>query len=249
MARSRRCAVALLAVFAACSHAASPSTAPTTTATLAAAGEVVTVTGITHVSGTFASLDSPSATTDPLATPFTLTVPDAGRGGFSISDAIVDGKPQTIVWSGGRPLPVTGACTLDVGEAHIGVTATTAIAFLDGGVRALTAGTCAFGSSVAVGARGLASSVDSVQFRLPADASFEPNGGTQVSVPPARHYEGRRGNATLTGAFTVTSKAGETWRATKVVLGAGTWIVDVTTVSNRLHVEAQFDGDQTIQTA
>lgn len=233
----------------ACTHTTPRSAPATTTTTLAAAGQVVTLTGITHVSGTFASLDSASATTDPLATPFTLTVPDAGRGGFSIAGAVVNGKPETIVWSGGRPLPVTGTCTLDVGETHIGVTTSTAIVWLDGGVRALTAGTCAFGSSVAVGASGLASPEPSVSFQLPQDATFEPSGGTQVSVPPARHYEGRHGDASLAGTFTVTSKAGDTWHATKVVLGKGTWLADITATPTGMHVEAQFDGDQTIQTA
>jgi hypothetical protein len=186
--------------------------------------------------------------TDPLPTPFTVTVAEAGRGGFSISDAIVDGKPQTIVWSGGRPLPVTGACKLDVGEIPLTLTPANAAYALDGGVRALTTGDCAFGSSVAVGKSGLSTSEPSVQFRLPTDATFEPTGGAMVTASPVGHFEGHHGSATSAGAFTVTTPNGDTFHATKVTLGNGTWVLDVTrTATNALHVEAQFDGDLTVQ--
>ena len=198
------------------------------------------------MSGDLTALAGDEALTDKIATPFTFTVADAGRGGFSISGAVVDGKPQTIVWSGGRPLPVSGACQLDVAEAKLDLTTSGATFALDGAVRALTAGACSFGSSVAVGSGGLASPQDSVSFRLPQDATFEPTGQTKVTVGPTRHFEGHRGSASVRGAFAVSTTTDD-WRASQVALGNGTWFADVTKTANgSLHLEAQFEGDLTI---
>jgi hypothetical protein len=236
-----------LLLLSACNHAAPQQAATTTTAGQAATEQF---SGTAHISGTLASFAAPSALTDPIATPFTITVAEPGRGGFAISGAIVDGRSDTIVWSGGRPLPVTGACHLDVGDAPISVTGTTATFGLDDGVRALTAGDCAFGSSVAVGSGGLAESQPSVRFRLPRDTTFKPTGNSAVAVSPIGHFEGHHGSATTSGTFTVTTARGDTWQASKVALDSGTWILDITrTATNALHVEAQFDGGLTIQRA
>jgi hypothetical protein len=231
----------------ACAHRAEPrhEGAPSSTA----ASGPVAYSGTAHVSGTLATFAAPAALTDPIAAPFTITVAEPGRGGFHIAGAIVDGHPDTIVWSGGRPLPVTGACRLDVGEAPIDIATGVARFALDGGVRALTPGDCAFGSSVAVGSGGLATPEPSVRFRLVKDTPFEPSGNAAVAVNPVGHFEGRHGSAAVTGNFTVTTPRRDSWRATKVTMASGTWVVDVTrTAANALVVEAQFDGGLTIQT-
>ena len=238
----------LLLLLSACNRAAPEQAAATTTTARQAATEQYT--GTAHISGTLTSFAAPSALTDPIPTPLTITVAEAGRGGFAISGAIVDGRSETIVWSGGRPLPVTGACRLDVGDAPISVSGTSATFSLDGGVRALTAGDCAFGSSVAVGSGGLAESQPSVRFRLPKDTTFEPTGNSAVAVSAIGHFEGHHGSATTSGAFTVTTARGDTWQATKVVMNSGTWILDITrTAANALHVDAQFDGGLTVDRA
>ncbi|HVV38304.1 MAG TPA: hypothetical protein VHC63_16975 [Acidimicrobiales bacterium] len=240
-------AAASLVLFSGCNHAAAGHAgAPTTTSTTTAAG-AHTYRGTAQFTGTLTAFRAPDALTDPIPTPFTLTVPDAGRGGFTITGADIDGDEETIVWSGGRPLPVTGTCGLDVGEVPVVLTPAGATFAIDGGARALTAGDCMFNSSVAVGNGGLAEPVPSVSFLLHTDAAFKPTGGTSVTVGPVRRYEGHRGAAEATGTFTVTTQRGDTWRATRVTLGNGTWILDVTkAASGALAVQAQFSGDLTV---
>ena len=237
----RVAAVALVASsLAACGGKKGDSSSPTTTSTSAAKPE--SIQGKANVVGDITTMSASGAAIDPIATPFTFTVPDAGRGGLDLPQAIVDGKSNAIVWTGGRPLPVTGTCKLDVGEADVQVGGTGAQISLDGAVRALTAGTCAFGSSVAVGAHGISNSVDSVSFTLPRDADFTTSGGAAVVVPAARRYEGRTGKLGLAGRLRVTTVDDE-FNAASLSVVTGTWVVTVSaTNAGVLHVVAAVEG-------
>jgi predicted small lipoprotein YifL len=236
-------AVLALAPLAGCgqkSHSSAPPSsagAPTTTATR-------TLTGKAHVTGTVTLMKAAAASFDPIPTPFTLTVPDAGRGGLDLPQAVVDGAVYAIVWSGGRPLPVTGTCKLDASPAPTTVDAAGAHIALDGGVRSFTAGSCAFGSSVAVGSNGISKPVASVQFSLPKDSDFTTSGGAAVTVPAGRRYEGRNGGLQLTGPLHVVTEDDE-FDAASVALAAGTWVVTVTSSGNPavLHVVADLEGN------
>ena len=219
------------------------SASPTTTAAGAATRAI---TGKAHVTGVISLMVAGAAAFDPISTPFTITVPDAGRGGLDLPKAIVNGTEKAIVWNGGRPLPVTGECMLDAGEAAMTLDSGGAHIALDGGVRELTAGACAFGSSVAVGAAGLSSPVDSVRFTLPRVSDFTTTGGAAVTVPAARRYEGRKGGVELTGPRHVQTENDE-FNASFLNLTTGTWVVMVTSSGNPavLRVVADLEGNMT----
>ena len=202
-----------------------------------------TVVGRAHVTGTVLVMAAGDASYDPIPTPFTFTVPDAGRGGLDLPEALVDGKSNAIVWTGGRPLPVTGTCMLDVGAADTTVDAGGAHIALDGAVRALTAGACAFGSSVAVGAHGLSDPVPSVQFTLPTESNFTTSGGATVTVSGPRRYEGRSGQLELKGALKVLTED-TTFNAKSLTLSSGKWVVTLTSKGDptRFDVVADLEG-------
>ncbi|MEY2399047.1 MAG: hypothetical protein QOJ00_2221 [Actinomycetota bacterium] len=242
----RRAALALaltaLVPLAACNKKGHDATSAATS-TSAARAKVTPISGKAHVTGTITLMKAPAASYDPISTPFTFTVPDAGRGGLELPQALVSGKPNAIVWTGGRPLPVTGTCKLDPGEAATTVDSGGAHIALDGKVRALTAGTCAFGSSVAVGSHGISNPVDSVSFSLPADSDFTTSGGAAVTVPAARRYEGRDGGIELSGPLQVETET-DKFDATSLSLTAGTWVVNIMNSGTpaALHVVADLQG-------
>lgn len=217
--------VALMPVAACGKKSGENRTSPTPSTTAAIGAR--TLVGRAHVTGTLVVMAAGAAAYDPIPTPFTLTVPDAGRGGLDLPRAIVNGASNAIVWTGGRPLPVTGTCMLDVGEADTMVDDAGAHIALDGGVRTLTSGSCGFGSSVAVGAHGLSNPVPSVQFTLPSASNFTTSGGATVTVPAPRRYEGRSGRLELKGALKVLTED-NSFRTTSLTLSTGKWVVTLT---------------------
>lgn len=231
--------VAFLPVAACGKTSTSSNNEPTPTS-----GGALVVSGRAHVTGTITSMSAGGASVDPIPTPFTFTVPDAGRGGLDLPQATVNGATNAIVWAGGRPLPVSGTCQLDVGEAATTVDAGGAHIALDGAVRALTAGTCAFGSSVAVGTHGISNPVDSVRFTLAKEATFTTSGGATVSVPAARRYEGRNGQLELKGPVKVVTED-RVFNTNSLTLTSGTWVVTVTSLGTPavLQVEADLEGN------
>ena len=236
---------ALLAAtsLAACGGKGDDKGASDASGTTAVTGKPQTIQGKAHVTGAVTAVYGVQSSLEPIPAPFTITVPDAGRGGLDLPSALVGGKPNAIIWSGGRPLPVTGTCGLDVGEANVTVDSAGAHIALDNQARAFTKGTCTFGSSVAIGSHGLSSPAASVTFTLPQAADFTTTGGATVTVPAARRYEGHEGSKLgLIGPMHVETETDE-FDAAGVALSSGTWVVTISaTKTGAMQIDAALEG-------
>ncbi len=203
--------------------------------------EIVLRPGQTEVTGTVTSLSAKGAVAAPLPTPFTITVPVRGEGGATISGAIVGGRPSTVVWDGGRPLPVTGSGSLDIGPAPIEVTATGIRWLLEGAPRVFTTGSYRLGATVAVGARGLAAPRDGVTFDSNGRTALVSRGGARIELPPsALELEGP-GTVELKGRLQLRTSE-DSGSATVARFGEAPFRVRLTPTSGGYQVDALFQG-------
>ena len=196
------------------------------------------VSGRARITGTLTNLTAVDARGDAIAPPFTITVPEAGRGGLTLPDVEVDGRPQTIEWSGGRPLPVTGRGGMNVDATTVNVDANGIYWALDGSPRLLEPGTYTLGSTVAVGS----AARDRVAFRAgPGDGLQTSGGATAVVTPRAIRIESPRGTLDLRGSLTV-----ETATVTRPLptlrFGPGTYVVELTPAPGGYTISASLDG-------
>lgn len=246
-------ALALFTVAAACSGGGGDDSATTGTTT---PGKT-SVQGVVRIEGTFTTMVATAASFDAINPPFTVEIPEVGRGTLEISEANVGGKLKSIVWSGGRPLPVSGNCSLDVGEADIQIIEGTLVVGLDGNFRTLNAGKCKFGTSVAVGdaeSGELGDPVDSYSFNLDEATEFQTTGGATVAATPARKFEGRArieqsdagerltGQLGLIGKLTITAN-GKKHTAGRLGFDDGAWIATVTTTGDPNVLKVVVEGE------
>ena len=231
----------MLVSAAACSSKDEPAAVKTDDTTQ----KVKSVEGRAHIEGEITKMVAVAASFDAINPPFTIEIPEVGRGGLQMQEAIVDGKEKSIVWSGGRPLPVTGVCSLDVGEADVIIDQGTLVIALDGDYRTLNAGSCKFGSSVAVGdaGDGLGEPVDSYKFNLDEAAEFQTSGGATVAATGVRKYDGRRGGLGLIGNFTITTESGKKYKTKRLGLDVGFWSVTLSNGSSPTKLKAVSDID------
>lgn len=207
--------------------------------------EASSVEGVVRIEGTISKMVATAASFDAINPPFTIEIPEVGRGGLQIAEAPVGGKLKSIVWSGGRPLPVTGSCALDVGEADVLIEAGSLVVGLDGDYRTLSAGKCKFGSSVAVGdaeSGELGEPVDTYSFSLDEATEFTTSGSATVAASAARKYEGRRGQLGLIGKLKITTK-GKTRSAGRLGFDRGAWIATVTNTSDPNVMKVVVEGE------
>lgn len=200
--------------------------------------------GRARVTGMLTAAVATSAGGDPVSPPFTIAVPEAGQGGFTLPGVTVDRRTQTIDWTGGRPLPVNGSGPgLDAKPARISIDPGTITWFLDGAPRAFLGGPYQFGSAVAVGSEGLAAARDTVEFFAPIDgAAFTTRGGTVAQVPArALRIESPEGTLELSGPLTI-----ETATVTRPLpalrFGPGTYVVELTPVPGGYAINAALEG-------
>lgn len=194
--------------------------------------------GRARVTGTLTNMTAFDARGDAVTPPFTITVPEAGRGGLTLPGVEVDGQPQTIEWSGGRPLPVTGRGGLNVDATTVNVDANGIYWALDGAPRLLDPGTYTLGSTVAVGS----AARDRVAFRAGDGDGLQTRGGaTAVVTPRPIRIESPRGTLELRGTLTV-----ETATVTRPLptlrFGPGTYVVELTPVPGGYTINASLDG-------
>lgn len=207
--------------------------AATTTSTLPPLTE-----GRARITGTVTALTATGSRGDVLAPPFTLTMADPGSGVVRIPAVTVDGQEQTIEWSGGRPLPVTGRGGLDVDDTTMVADPEGLKWSLDGGPRGLDPGTYMLGSAVAVGS----SARDQVTFRTAAGDALESRGDVRATVPPRTvRIESADGSLELSGSLTV-----ETVNVTRPLpslrFGPGIYVVVLTPTMGGFTIEATLEG-------
>ena len=229
--------VVIVVAVGACNRESSPTveSGPTTSGPIAGTRFEVT--------GTLTALTADAAVTEPLPTPFTITVAERGVGGAEISGATQNGRPVQINWSAGQPLPVSGSGGgLALNAAAVRVTDKTITWSLDGAARDFLPATYRLGSSVAVGERGLARPVDSTTFTAGDDTSLSTRGGATIALPPrSMRIEGREGSLTLEGRLTLGTETGDRPVA-KVRFGPGAYEVTLTPVAGGYKLLARLEG-------
>jgi hypothetical protein len=174
--------------------------------------------------------------------PLTIDVAARGEGGATIEGALVDGESTTIVWDGGRPLQLGGGPGgVDPGPAHVEGTQGRLALLLDGDARGFAPARYRIATTVAVGARGLATPRDAVVFDANAATTMRTRGGARVVLPKrAVDFEGP-GAVSMEGRFTVETRDGIR-TASRLVFGPGAFILHLDPVAAGWTVTATLQG-------
>ena len=176
-----------------------------------------------------------------IATPFTLTAVDRGVGKATIENALVSGKRTTIVWGGGTPLPISGdGGTIDLGASRVDVDGSGLTWTVDG-TRALKPGNYRAGAPVAVGATGVATPRDSVDFTADARTVITARSGVVVKVPPGPLELTGPGKVSATGQLQIRDQTSRT-PADGFEFGEGPYTVRLNAVAGRLELDAVLQG-------
>lgn len=181
--------------------------------------EVVLPEGQAEVSGTIEGFVADDASGAPLTMPVTL---ETGRA--TIEGAVIDGERATIVWDGGRPFRLIGTGAIDLGPAHVELSADAVLWSVDG-LRILTPGTYRLDTPVAVGTGGLARPQDTVELTADDETTIDLAGGGLVARGLPVHLEGP-GSFRADGDFRIRTREGTT-SATRLEFGPGSFLVDV----------------------
>jgi hypothetical protein len=200
--------------------------------------------GQVEVTGTVTSLVAKDAATDPVPAPFTIEASERGVTRVAIENVLVGGKPSTISWDGGRPLPITGTGGLDLGSANLTVDPSGYRWDLAGSPRGLTPATYKCNFTVAVGSAGVASSRDNVAFTATADTVLDvTKGGAFVKLPAAalQLQATRSTTAVIEGKLSVRTNA-ETRKTTAVQFGPGLYDITLTPTPGGLAIMAILQG-------
>ncbi len=178
----------------------------------------------------------------PLASPFTLSATERGAASATIQDALVDGTRTTISWPSGTPLPITGTGGLELGPIHVDVNLSGITWAIDGAGRTFVPGTYDAGASVAVGTGGIATPRESVSFRADERTVLTSQGGVTVHVDsPGIELTGP-GKVSVSGSLKVQS-SDSTRQAAAVTFGPGPFKVTLTSGGNTgLRVNAVLQG-------
>ena len=180
-----------------------------------------------------------------IAAPFTLTALERGVGKATIENALVSGRRTSIVWGGGTPLPINGTGgTIDLGGAKVEVDATGITWTVDGSPRALKPGTYRAAASVAVGATGVATPRDSVDFTADARTVISATGGVVIKAPSGPIEVAGPGKGTATGPLQVRDQT--TLQPVRgIQFGEGPYTVKLNPVAGRLELDAVLQGPLT----
>jgi hypothetical protein len=221
-------------------HHPTAGVAPVTTGT-GPISELVPRPGQGLVRGLLTSLTSDNAQADPLHLPLTVTIPNRGQGGATITPVVVAGQQVSIGWYGGQPLPVSGDGTIDLAGAPVKIDGSAVTWSLDGAPRGLTLGHYLLGAPVAVGAGGLGTPRDSVSFEATPSSTIETTGGATVRLGGAPlHLEGP-GRLTLGGRLSLRTPT--TRRdVTAITFGPGDYELDLAPAPGGYTIDAIVQG-------
>ena len=209
-------------------------------------GRVVEVLrpGQSRVTGTLTKLVAKDASGDAIPAPFTIQPGTVGVTRAVIANVVVDRRPSTIAWDGGRPLPITGNGALELGAAQLTADPAGLTWALDGSPRALASGDYRANFTVAVGSSGVASVRDNVAFTAGPETALEVTKGTAfVRLPPgaARVRATQPTTATLEGTFTVATPEGSR-AASRITFGPGLYDIELTPTAGGYTVNALLQG-------
>ncbi|HUS61773.1 MAG TPA: hypothetical protein VMY34_06220 [Acidimicrobiales bacterium] len=179
--------------------------APERGSTLSVETRVRPAPGQSRITGQVTGLDAAvSRPTSTLPTPFTISVATPKGQAVRLAPVDVGGVSSTVLWDGGRPLPVSGGPGLDLGELRVVIEAAGITWHLDGAPRPLLPGTYRLGVTVAVaGPRGLATSRDQVALLAGANTILVSQADAVVRTEPRAIRILGPGSFTMTGSFVV----------------------------------------------
>ncbi len=179
--------------------------------TTAGGPAVVPGVGQVRLTGTVTAVHLEGAVLAPREIPTPLTiVSDRGFGnGGQLTGIIVDGKPSTAVWDGGRPFVLASGGALVLDPVRVDLVPEGMRLVLGGGNHVLTPGAYGLDTPVAVGSSGIATPRDGITFEATDTALFEARGdaGIVLGADAARHFEGP-GLVQLDGALELTDATG-----------------------------------------
>lgn len=205
---------------------------------------VVLRPGQSELTGTLTRLVARDAAADPIPAPFTIHPGQVGVTRAVIGNAIVDRRPSTISWDGGRPLPITGTGALELGSAQLTADGSGLAWALEGAPRALRPGNYRANFTVAVGSSGIAGVREGANFTATGDTAIEvTKGGAFVRLPaqPVRVKAATTTTAMLEGAFTVRTPEGSR-PASSITLGPGLYDITLTPGPGGYTVKALLQG-------
>jgi hypothetical protein len=201
--------------------------------------------GQAEVTGTVTSLAAKDAASDPIPTPFTIEATERGVTRAVIEGVLVDGKPSTVSWDGGRPLPITGqGGGLDLAPANLTVDPSGYTWALEGAPRGLVPGTYRCNFTVAVGSGGVASFREGVTFTATAESVLDvTKGGAFVKLPAAalQIQATQPTTAVIEGTLNVRTNEGVT-HTRAIQFGPGLYDITLTPGPNGLAIKAILQG-------
>lgn len=213
---------------------------------LADGGDPVLRPDQARITGTATAVIGDDVDGGPIPTPFTLTIktPKSRRAAV-IDPVVVSKKSSTVVWDGGRPLPLTAvgatAGAIDIGPAHVEIRGTTISWFTDGAPRLLLPATYRAGATVAVGTAGLGRPVDGARFEATDATTIETFDGVAVTLPLGPTKLTGPGKLRLEGDLRVDTSTGSR-AARSVAFGPGAFELDLAPVDGGLQITALLQG-------
>jgi hypothetical protein len=201
--------------------------------------------GQVFVTGTVDNLRAEDAVAPaPLATPLTISALERGTARATFENVSVAGKPSTISWSSGTPLPITGTGGLDLGPAEVEAGRAGITWKLDGAARTILPGTYRAGAPVAVGSVGLGAPREAVDFQAGETSVVEAQGGVVVRLDRRRLELQGPGKVTIAGRLQVrTDKS--TKPAATVTFGPGPFTVTLEPTAGGWTIDSVLQGTYT----
>ena len=200
--------------------------------------------GQAFVKGSVDKLTAEGAQGAPIAAPFTLTALERGVGKATIENALISGRRTSIVWGGGTPLPITGAGAIDLAGAKVEVDGTGVTWTMDGAARPLKPGTYRAGAPVAVGATGVATPRDAVEFTADSRTVISASGGVVIKVAAARLELSGPGKVSATGQLQVRDPT-SLKPAAGFQFGEGPYTITLNPNAGRIELDAVLQGPLT----
>ena len=206
--------------------------------------KVVPAAGQAFVTGTLDRLAADNAQIEPLPTPLTITG-ERGVANITIEKALVGGKRVTINWNGGTPMPISAASggggALELGATHVEVSSDGIVYSIDGAPRTFAAGSYSIGTSVGVGASGIATPQDRVTFTADAQTVLTSKGNQVIKADVGKVNLLGPGKLRASGKFKV-QFPDRTVSSSLVTFGDGPYRVTIDTEGSAIKLDAILQG-------
>lgn len=183
-----------------------------------------------EITGTVTQVLADNAVADPLPAPFTVEATERGVTRAEVINAVVNKRKTTVHWDGGRPLPLGGTGRIDLGQTNVKVQRDGIVWVLEGAPRQLAPGSYRVGTTVAVGASGIATPRDGVVFDGAENTALVVSkGGAFIRQAPRvlQLKAGEPGSVTFAGELAVRTPSG-TAKASTVRFGPGLFDINLT---------------------